>query len=312
MMTTNLTQPVSKKLLALLLIVAFGAEVILYLTRFSSLASSLYDAIMVSSIFVAWRIHGRMASSAPLQKTKLQVSLQFTGAFLLFFLGSTVINIYSTNVFPDFSNDYDQYVQDYTDTQTSYGDNGTVSGPVWTFFDNVDTLGYDLYTDTLAGFEEVWRLSYMILILFVCKKLFRRRWESGRRDIFIMLALFLTSIVFGIDHTLSSEQPWAIKFGSIITFANMGFIFGIILLWTRNLWLTIAVHGVYDIMTTVSWYYFDYAVEALALLLAVVHVILLSIEATRRKQARLLSQGKLSEEPMQIYTQEQNTTDLSQ
>jgi hypothetical protein len=296
-MTTNLTQPISKKLLAALLIITFGAEAALYLMRYSSLASSLYDAIMVSSIFIGYRLHPQLAKPRIIEKTKLQISMQFIAAFLFFFIGSTFINIYSTNVFQDFSNDYDQYVQSYTDNGTNTDDQTVSSGRPQTssFFDKVDTVGADLYTDALAGLEEVWRIAYMMLILFVCKFFFKRRWESGSRDIFIMVALFISSIVFGIDHTLDAEQPWAIKLGSIITFANMGLLFGLIMLWTRNLWLTVFVHALYDMATTLSWYYFDYTVEVLALVLLVVLLVLLSIETYRRKQKQQLETEKALE-----------------
>jgi len=284
-MTTNLTKPISKKLLFAMLIVTIGAEVLLYLTRYSYIASTLYDAMMVSSFFIGWKLHRRLRGAEDHPKTKRQLTLQFTGGFLIFFLGSTVINMYSTYTFQDFSVDYDQYVQDYAETQAyNAGDDGSSTEPVWAFFEKVDMIGSDLYADTLAGLEEVWRLAYMILLLIIFKKIFPRRWESGRRDIFLMSALFITSIFFGIDHTLDSEQPWAIRIGAIITFANMGLLFGLILLWTRNLWVTVLVHALYDITATLSWYYIDYAVELFALAVLIVHLILYTLEKFNQRR----------------------------
>ncbi len=285
-MTTKLTEPISKKLLAALLIVAIGAEIILYLTRYSTLASDLYDAVMVGSLFVGWRIYRRLSSVQDNQKTKRQRMLQFTGAFLFFFIGSTFINIYSGYAFNDFSDDYDQYVADYTDLMTNEEVAADAQDPTWTFIDKVDTVGYDIYQDSLAGLEEVWRLSYIILLLLLFKKVFRRRWESGPRDIFLMISLFVTSILFGIDHTLAVEEPWKIKIGAIVTFANMGLLFGLILFWTRSLWVTVLVHSVYDIMATMSWYYYEYSVEVFAFVVLVVHMILFVLE--KRKQRRLM------------------------
>ncbi|MCQ6278502.1 CPBP family intramembrane glutamic endopeptidase [Bacillus sp. EB600] len=287
-MTNNLTKPISKKLLFAILVVTIGAEVLLYLTRYSDMASTLYDAVMVSSLFIGWKLYRRLDSPQQNPKTKRQLTLQFTSAFLIFFLGSTVINTYSTMAFQDYNNDYDQYVHDYTDMQTSKEkDNGvSATGPVWTFFEKVDTIGYDLYTDSLAGLEEVWRLAYLILFLVIFKKIFSRRWERGSRDIFLMAALFFTSILFGIDHTLDVEQPWAIKMGAIVTFADMGFLFGIILLWTRNLWVTVLVHALYDINTTLSWYYAEYSVELFALGVLVIHLILFSLEKSKQRQLK--------------------------
>lgn len=288
MLTTKLTKPLSKKLLFAMLIVTIGAEVLLYLSRYSYMASTLYDAVMVSSIFIGWKLYRRLNSMNDKHQTKRQIILQFTGAFLIFFLGSTLINIYSSLAFTDFNDDYDQYVQDYSDIQAnSAEDNKAVSsgGPIWAFFDKVDTIGSDLYTDALAGLEEVWRLAYIILLLMVCKKIFRRKWEDGSRDIFLMMALFLTSILFGIDHTLDTAQPWAVRLGAIVTFANMGLLLGLILLWTRNLWLTVIVHSVYDIVTTLSWYYIDYALEFLAIGMLVVHVVFFIIEKIHQKRS---------------------------
>ncbi|NRD76709.1 CPBP family intramembrane metalloprotease [Bacillus sp. BRMEA1] len=292
-MTMNLTKPISFKLFVALLIVTLGAEVLLYLTRFSYLASDLYDAVMVSSLFIGWRISPRLGQIQEKKKTKRRIALQFTGAFLIFFLGSSLVNIYSGIVFSEFNDDYNHYVQDYTSTPSTQGEgthssSGSNTSP--TFWDQVDTLGNDLYTDALAGLEEVWRLAYIILLLVVCKKWFPSRWESGKRDLFLLAALFLTSILFGIDHTLDAEESWRVRIGAIVTFGNMGFILGLILLWTRNLWLTVLVHSVYDMTTTISWYYYDYAVECLALIVLIVFIILLILEI-RQKNRQLAAMG---------------------
>ncbi|MEH7414530.1 CPBP family intramembrane glutamic endopeptidase [Neobacillus drentensis] len=291
-MTTNLTKPISIKLLFAMLIVTIGAEVLLYLTRFSYLAGTLYDAMMVASFFVGLKLHRRISSSAKTPITKRQHVLKFTGAFLVFFLGSTIINIYSSNAFNDFNDDYDQYVQTYTDMQMdaveqkpTTPDSETKAEPVSSFFEKVDAIGADLYTDALAGLEEVWRLAYIILLLVVCKKLFPKRWASGKRDLFLMSALFLTSILFGIDHTLDSVEPWGVKIGAIVTFSNMGLLFGLILLWTRSLWVTVLVHSLYDITATFSWYYLDYAVDLMAWAVLMVHVILIILEKLNQKHA---------------------------
>ncbi|WP_197032419.1 CPBP family intramembrane glutamic endopeptidase [Bacillus sp. UNC41MFS5] len=286
-MTTNLTKPISKKLLFAMLIVTFGAEILLYLTRYSYLASTLYDAVMVSSFFIGWKLYGRLGGKMAHLKSPRQHMLQFTGAFLIFFLGSSFVNVYSSLTFEDFNDDYDQYVQDYTDSQVVEGNEPEVPAfqeqTIGDFFEKIDSIGTDIYKDLLAGLEEVWRLAYMILLLLVFKKVFPRRWERGSRDVFLMAALFITSILFGIDHTLDTEQPWTIRIGAIVTFANMGFLFGLILLWTRNLWLTVIVHAVYDITATLSWSYIDYAVEYFTLGVLIVHLCLVLFEKIDQK-----------------------------
>ena len=281
-MTNNLTAPISKQLLMALLTITIGVELILYLSGYSQLAGTIYDAIMVSSFFIGLKLHRRLRNG--IQKTKIQLIRQFIGAFLLFILGSTIINIYSSYAFQDFSNDYEQYVETYTEVVSDESDIVEPSEPIepiekmWEAIDEIDTVGYDIFTDILAGLEEVWRLAYIILILFVFKKIFPKRWEKGRRDIFVLIALFATSVLFGIDHTLSSVQSWQYEIGAIVTFANMGLLFGLILLWTRNLWMTVLVHSVYDILATLSWYYFEFIVEIAALILLPVYLILMTME----------------------------------
>jgi membrane protease YdiL (CAAX protease family) len=285
-MTSNLTKPVSKRLLFALLTITIGVEIVLYLSGFSLLAGTIYDAIMVSSFFIGLKLQPRLSNG--IQKTKSQVIRQFIGAFLLFILGSTMINIYSSYAFQDFSKDYEQYVDEYTEV-VSYEvpevEPGQAIEPVdnmWEVVGEIDSVGYDIFTDILAGLEEVWRLAYIILILLVFKKVFPRSWEKGQRDIFVMLALFVTSVLFGIDHTLNSVQSWQYEIGAIVTFANMGFLFGLILLWTRNLWVTVIVHSVYDILATLSWYYFEFIVEMAALILLPIYFVLKAIEKNQK------------------------------
>lgn len=281
-MTNNLTAPISKQLFMALLTITIGVEFILYLSGYSQLAGTIYDAIMVSSFFIGLKLQRRLSNG--IQKTKIQHIRQFIGAFLLFILGSTMINIFSSYAFQDFSNDYEQYVETYTEVVSDDSDIVEASEPLepiekmWEVIDEIDTVGYDIFTDILAGLEEVWRLAYIILILFGFRRLFPRRWEKGKRDIFVLIALFATSVLFGIDHTLSSVQSWQYEIGAIVTFANMGLLFGLILFWTRNLWVTVLVHSVYDILATLSWYYFEFIIEIAAMILIPIYLILMTVE----------------------------------
>lgn len=282
-MTNHLTEPMSKRLLLALLSITVGVEIVLFLSGYSSLASTIYDCLMVASLFIGLKIAHRLSTG--ISKTKRQLVLQFTGSFLLFFLGSTVINTFSAFAFQDFSNEYDQYVQDYTEMVTYEEEpisEVEQTDPLWTIIDEIDTVGYDIFVSILAGLEEVWRLAYIILILLLLKRIFPKRWEKGSRDIFLMLALFATSILFGIDHTLSSQDSWPYRVGAIVTFANMGLIFGLIMLWTRSLWVTVIVHSVYDIAASLSWYYHEFTVEIFAIIVFIVHLILLAFEKRKK------------------------------
>jgi membrane protease YdiL (CAAX protease family) len=293
-MTTNLTAPISKQLLFGLLTITIGVEIILYLSGYSQLAGTIYDAFMVSSFFIGLKLHKRLSDG--IQKTKIQHIRQFIAAFLIFILGSTIINNFSSYAFKDFSNDYEQYVETYTEVVQDDSNVVEPSEPIepvekmWNILDEIDSVGYDIFTDILAGLEEVWRLAYIILILFVFKKIFPRRWETGRRDIFVLIALFVTSVLFGIDHTLSSVQSWQYEIGAIVTFANMGLLFGLILLWTRNLWMTVLVHSIYDILATLSWYYFEFIVEIVALIFLPIYLVLMVIEKNQKTSEIVVSE----------------------
>ncbi|MFZ3589969.1 type II CAAX prenyl endopeptidase Rce1 family protein [Bacillus sp. DJP31] len=88
-----------------------------------------------------------------------------------------------------------------------------------------------------SGFfmEEVWRLGYIVLFLHLTKRLFPNMWTRGKTFGFWCMALFLSSLLFGIGHILSVGQPFEVNVGSIVYYTNMGLLLGFLLLWTRNL-----------------------------------------------------------------------------
>jgi membrane protease YdiL (CAAX protease family) len=286
LMIDHLTEPLSKRLFFALLVITVGVEIVLYLSRYSYLASSLYDAIMVASFFIGIKLHRKL--NKEVSKTRRQLWLQVTGAFLFFFIGSTVVHILSANVFEEYSIEYEEYVQEYTDLPVI--DEGSME-PSWTILDEVDTVGYDIFSDLLAGLEEVWRLGYMVLLLLVFKRVFPKRWEEGSRDIFLMISLVVTSILFGIDHTLAVEASWNYQIGTIVTLASMGLLFGLILLWTRNLWVTVCIHSLYDVTVTISWYYYEFAVEIFAGIVLLAYIILLYLEKRERTVNQIESES---------------------
>ncbi|CEG29127.1 CAAX amino terminal protease self-immunity [Bacillus sp. B-jedd] len=314
----DLTQPISKRLLLLLLLVTLGSEAALYLSRYSYFFSEMYQAIMVISIFVAWKLHPRLAGK-PLRKTEsvgggpesstetdggLQAGdmadtrskkppfrkyiSQFAVVFLIFYLGAIVFNFYSAILFTDFNESYGEFMEEsaayVNDSMEDSGEEGmdlTLSDKVFEWF---DLAGSDFYADFLAGFEEVYRISYMILFLLIFKKILPKKWESRNRDLFLMVALFLSSLLFGAGHALDTPQPWAVTIGTIATFTNLGLILGLLLLWTRNLWLLIAVHATYDILMSIEWYYFEFS----SLIFAGLLLIAWAIEIGTRKPTTTL------------------------
>jgi membrane protease YdiL (CAAX protease family) len=282
----DLTKPVSKRLLLLLLIVTVGSEKALYLSRYSYFFSEIYDSIMIVSIFLAWKLHPRlMGRTGAYASGTLRDALglspvepggkksfwhkgyisQFAAVFLLFNMASAVVNFYSYILFPGFNDNYQEYVEESIDTVqggwVSFADDEGIVEPNDTnlVLEWFDFAGYDFYTSALAGFEEVYRLGYMILFLLLFKKFLPLKWRQWPAEVFLMAVLFLSSILFGIGHALDTPQPWDVTIGTIVTFTNMGLILGILLLWSRNLWLLIAVHGVYDVLMTIEWYYYEAA-----------------------------------------------------
>ncbi|NHM30040.1 type II CAAX prenyl endopeptidase Rce1 family protein [Neobacillus terrae] len=281
MIIKDLTQPLSKKLLIAMLAITVGSEIVLFLSRYSFLFSALYEAIMVSSFFIGWKLAPRLHGGKLQRLTKKQHILQFSKVYVVFYIGSMLINIFTSTVFQDFNNNYSHYVDTSKEIATfTYGGDANLSseGDVSPVFQWFDTAGYDFYSNVLAGLEEVYRLSYMIIFLLILKKVFRRKWKTGPRDIFLMLALFISSFFFGAGHSLDTEQSWPVTIGSVITFTDMGLLLGLLLLWTKNLWLLVVVHALYDIITTVSWYYFDSADFVFAAVLFGVYIVLKILE----------------------------------
>lgn len=277
-----------------MLIITLGSEAVLYLSRYSYLFNALYEGIMVGSIFIGYKLHQRLMDETAVRPTKRQYILQFSKVYLIFYIGSLLINTFSTAVFQDFSDNYDQYVEESTTVATSSykeDDSGETVGGASAIFEWFDTAGYDFYADLLAGLEEVYRLSYMIIFLFVFKKIFRRRWESGSRDIFLMLALFLSSLLFGAGHSLDTERDWRVVIGSVVSFTDMGLLLGILLLRTRNLLMLVMVHSFYDIMTTASWYYSHYTDMLCAAIIFIVFLVLRGRE-NRSQKMKLAAEGQ--------------------
>jgi hypothetical protein len=64
----------------------------------------------------------------------------------------------------------------------------------------------------------------------------------------------------------------------------------LILLLTRNLWVTVVVHSVYDILATLSWYYFEFIVEIVALIFLPIYLVLMVIEKNQKTSEIVVSE----------------------
>jgi membrane protease YdiL (CAAX protease family) len=243
------TKPISKKLLAAMLCVTIGAEVVLFLSRFSYLFSFIYDSIMVVTFFVGWRLNRKLNSHFIEHLQKRQKILQFTRITIIFFFGSLLLNTYSAIFFGDFTT--------------------SSSTPFIEPFEKSHILGYDFYIDILSGMEEVSRYVYIILFLLLFKRMFPKR-RPG--DLFLIAALFLSSFLFGIDHTLDTNHDWMSTIGIVVHYTNMGFFLGLLLLWTKSLWTMVIIHALYNITASLSWYLNKNGLVPVLLLAIIVYI----------------------------------------
>ncbi|KAA0546583.1 CPBP family intramembrane metalloprotease [Bacillus sp. BGMRC 2118] len=256
-------ETLSKKYIWLLLLVTVGAELALFGSRHSYFFADLYNFIMIASIFVAARLHPVLQDQSKLKRTKKQTFYLFVKVFVIFTSVTFIIDLLSNSYLQDFHEDYVEGVTEYTENYSYSSDwNGDFSDGAegesgFSFLSWLDSDGYSFFTDMLAGFEEVSRLAYILLVVAFMKMLYPSRWEEGRSWFFWLFGLFISSFMFGIGHTLSSEQTFDVFLGTVVYYTNFGLVLGILLLWTRNLWLLILVHALHNVLTSISWYYVE-------------------------------------------------------
>lgn len=317
MLAERLTQPLSKKLLWSLILVSVGSDVVLYLTRFSYLAETLYTNILLFGIIVGFKLAPRLSGlgngAKPLsgsvqesesgsvavaglesnlqpnqgseqepvptsRQTKRKLLSVFTKAFFLFYILNLVNNIYIGELFTAFDESSDLIAEDFSnmaaefeEAPSSTADPETESTTAYRAFEWIDTVGFDFFDSFIAGLEEVWRLSYIVLFLALFKKIFPKRWQRSNKDSFLILAIILSSFLFGVGHSLAVEQEWTVFVGTVVNYTNMGLILGYLLISTRNLWLLVFIHGLYNVLATISWHYMTFSLELFVLLILTIN-----------------------------------------
>ena len=321
MLADQLTKPLTKKLLFSLLLVAVGSDIILYLTRFSYLAETLYTNILLFGIFVGIRLAPRLSGLQATRDKNPKLGLKldsvpglgmaqgpgiemnqvpglgmdpepelklkpvsepgpkkrlfsvFTKAFFLFYIFNLVNNIYISEAFPAFDESAAVIAEDFSsmasefEGSSSEGSTGAEFTSVDRVFEWIDTVGFDFFDSFIAGLEEVWRLSYIVLFLAFFKKIFPKVWQRSSKDSFMILAIIFSSILFGVGHSLSVEQEWTVFVGTVVNYTNMGLILGYLLISTKNLWLLVFIHGLYNVLATISWHYFALSLEVFVLII---------------------------------------------
>lgn len=285
MMVEKLTSNLTKKLLFAIIVLTIGSDLLLYLIRKSEVFGDLYNILMGAAVFIGLSLHKRLRDE-PTQQSKTMWLYQFCLVYVLFSLASSLTAISDTYLYPaateEFQQQKDVFQEDVVWQRSYVEETEAVIHP---FFQFVNEAGNDLFLGILAGLEEVWRLGYIILFLLVCKILFKRTWASETaKSYFLLLALFFSSFMFGVGHTLSYETDWNVTVGTVVSYTNLGVAFGLLLLWTRNLWLLVGVHALHNTMTTLSWMYNDYLHLIIVGVFMIILLLLLPLVLDKRKK----------------------------
>jgi membrane protease YdiL (CAAX protease family) len=286
MLANQLAQPLSKKWLLALLVVAIGEDIALFLSRESYFMETMYSNIMLFSILVAMKLEPRLKDETVVSKGKLFST--FVKAFVLLYIVGVINDYYSSQVFTDFSEDRSVIAENFSGRVAEFEAGADTEEAMFAdrVFEWIDTIGADFYNYFMAGLEEVWRLSYIVLFLVFFKKIMPGRWEiSSSKTGFLIAAVILSSLLFGNGHSLSYEQSLTVWIGTLVSYTNMGLVLGYLLLSTRNLWLMVVVHGLYNVLTTMTWSYFSYTTEVFIFLLLLVNGVVLLVERIRRGKA---------------------------
>ncbi len=275
----DLTSSITKRDIGLILIITILVDLVLYFTKFSSFMFTLYDLLLMITFYVGIKLHHVLQSNDDQPQDRKSLLSKFVIVFIAFYCAMTVIDSLSYSLFESYWDNHEQYVEDsvaYVDSEAAEPptENATVEDMTYYVFSIIDSVGYEFLSSILAGTEEIWRLGYMILILLVLKAIFQKTWNSKNQRPFMIAALVLSSIMFGWSHTFASYyDDTSVYIGTVILYSIAGIILGSLLLWAKNLWILVAVHSLYDVLVTISWYYFNLALEVTIVLLLIIYAI---------------------------------------
>ncbi|KAF6565337.1 CPBP family intramembrane metalloprotease [Paenibacillus sp. EKM202P] len=124
---------------------------------------------------------------------------------------------------------------------------------------------YSLFTDIIAGAEEIWRYSSIFIIYLIFTFCFRRFSKSKGTKIALLISSFLiSSFIFGWLHTFSYSNGW-INLDITVTIGLMGLCFSLVMFITKRIWCAILTHSMFDAYTTLKLYNADIVLLILAL-----------------------------------------------
>jgi membrane protease YdiL (CAAX protease family) len=249
----------SKLTLIGMLTVTFGAELLLYFSRYSYFMDQLYTYILLFSLFLAFPLH-QVFKRQDATSSFRRLVFQYSYVFLIYFTFATALDLVSSNFLHDFTTAYEENTVQHLEYAPSYTEGESEDYiTVHPFWENLDYYGSSFLLDTFAGLEEVSRLSYILLVLLLCSVMFRRRAQEGKMFPFYVISLFFSSLMFGVGHILSQQYTFTENLGSVLYYTHAGLILGILLLWTRNLWILIFVHASYNFSISLSLYLWEYS-----------------------------------------------------
>lgn len=290
MLPNNLTDHITKRTIILLIIVTVIIDIVLYFTKYSYFMDTIYDLLTFFSFYVGIDLHRRLKGNFSNQQDQIRNNRtaiyikRFATVFLIFVFANFFVDMYSTSFLTSYWENFDEQVTTYHENLEQFEDAmpeaETSEEHVMNLFATLDMVGYDFLTSILAGSEEIWRLSYIVLLLLIFKKLFRKHWVPEKQKIFLGITVAITSILFGIGHTLAYDYNFRIWIGTVLIYSVLGLVLCLLLLWTRDLWLLVTVHAFYDVVATLSWHYIPWAVwyvTAILLMLKIISQIVLKI-----------------------------------
>lgn len=135
---------------------------------------------------------------------------------------------------------------------------------------------YISYKDVLVQFQGIgmlFSLFFMMLTVGIMEEfgirgillqIYIQKWGKNKKG--IMWAAFLSSFIFGLQHVfssiiqflrtseISSETIWQTIFQMIIT-TTIGFLFAIVVIRKKNIWIVAIIHGVYDFLLALHYVY---------------------------------------------------------
>jgi membrane protease YdiL (CAAX protease family) len=282
MLLNDLTANFSKQTIFLLLIATVFIDIVLYFTKYSYFMDNIYDMLTLITFFVGIELHRRITNEISKENDKKWIYRfavfikKFANVFLIFVIANFIVDLCSTNLLPSYWENFDSQVTYYDETISQFEESippaATSEEHLMNFFSIVDMVGFDFLSSILAGSEEIWRLSYIVLLLLILKKLFPRHWSSQNQKLFIGITVGITSLLFGIGHTLAYDYNFSLWIGTVIIYSLLGLVLCLLLLWTRNLWLLVTVHAFYDVIATLSWHYIPWAVWYTAAILVLCRI----------------------------------------